>query len=334
MNFLKEESFLIDYLKSFELLHTQNDLQENNSLLDRVMDTNYKKKIQLYVKELSDDFYDSVIRYFIGENFNILFTIVNDNRIRNFEDLIVTLEKYTLDDLYISLKSKFHSISDIRLQNIEELSLSFEDKWKLAVLINEFSNIRSRLLDELSLYYEKYLKYAEKLYKEYSEKIAQVQEELVNGDVIYQHIFSEYIEKKVFDEIDERLILLLSANEIMIYSTKNCHRIALGLYIFDFYLELERQKKIDEIEMTQIFKALADPTRYGIIKNLNKGITSNSVLADMFSVSRAAISMQFKYLQANGLIIIDEVTKQYIVNKEKIKHAIEKLQVDIDLLSE
>lgn len=334
MKFLKEESFLIDYLKSFELLHTQNDLQENNSLLDRVIDTNYKKKIQLYVKELSDDFYDSVIRYFIGEDFNILFTIVNDNKIRNFENLSLTLEKYTLDDLYTSLRSKFNSISDISLQNIEELSLSFEDKWKLAVLLNEFSNIKPQLLEELSLYYEKYLEYAEELYKEYREKINQVQEALVDGNILYQHIFSEYIEKKIFDEINERVILLLSANEIVIYSTKNCHMIALGLYVLDFYLEVERQKKVDEIEMQQILKSLSNSTCYGIIKNLNKGITSNSVLADMFSVSRAAISMQFKHLQANDLIIIDQVTKQYVVNKEKIKHAIEKLQVDIDLLSE
>lgn len=334
MKFLKEQSFLIDCLKSFELINTKDDMQENNSLLDRVIDSNYKKKIQMYVEEISRSFHESVTRYFVGEKFNILFSITNYNNIVSFEDLMATLGNYHLDDLFECFRAEFNLQSDVSLQNIEELSLSFEDKWKLAMLTNEFSNIKKKLLLELPIYYEKYLEYAEELYREYLEKIKKVESALTEGEFLYQNIFREYIEKKVFDGIDRRLILLLSANEIVIYSTSRSHLIAIGLYVFDFYLELERQKKVDEIKMTQIFKALSDPTRYGIIKSLNKGITSNSILADIFSVSRAAISMQFKYLQANDIIIVDKVTKQYVVNKDVIKYAIEKVKLDMDLLGE
>lgn len=334
MEFLKEESFLIDYLKSFELLDMQDDMEENNSLLDRVIDSNYKKKILLYVEELNRDFQDSVTRYFIGEKFNLLFSIANDNEIKSFKALIGKLDNYTLDELYETLRGILNLQSDISLQNIEELSLSFKDKWKLAILINEFADIKMKLIFELSNFYETYVEYAEALYKDYFEKISRVETVLSEGEFLYQNIFREYVEKKIFDGIDRRLILLLSANEIIMYNTRRSHLIGIGLYVLDFYLEMEKQKKIDEIKMTQIFKSLADPTRYGIIKSLNKGITSNSVLADMFSVSRAAISLQFKHLQANDMIIVDDETKQYAVNKDVIKYAIEKLQMDIDLLDE
>lgn len=54
--------------------------------------------------------------------------------------------------------------------------------------------------------------------------------------------------------------------------------------------------------MTQLFKALSDPTRRQVLKMLRKGPLTAGELADAFPVSRATMSAHFSVLREADLI--------------------------------
>lgn len=333
MKFIKEESFLVDYLKTFDLIISSDDLKKNNSFLDKISDLNYKKQIEKYIMDLLNND-TKIINYFVGGGYNLLYSIVTYYGITSFTKYIEYVKKIDMQELSEILSYSFQLKKQFNFIDIDELNLSFQDKWKLAIITKEFMNFKEKLILELQTNYIVYEKYADKIYGEYNQKITMLENDLSDKHFIYTNIFSKFLDEDIFYQLDRKLVLLLSANEIIVYSSPKYSHLAVGLYVLDVYLEEERQKKLDEVKLTQIFKALSDPTRYGIIKNINKGITSNSVLSSMFSISRAAISMQFKYLQENDIIYVDETTKKYVVNKDIIKHAIEVLQIDVSLFDE
>ena len=335
MEFIKDHSFLIDFLDSFDLILNKEYLKDDNSLLDKVIDFEYKKKVEAYLAEISLNFNESVISYFVGIKFNILASIAMDHNIKSFNELIILLESYSEKDLLKILKKTFELKISFNLEDIDKLDLIEKDKWKLAILINTYPKIKKNLIKKLKEYYERYLVYANSLYNEYLDKIIKVYKLLYeDDDFLYQNIFKEYLAKDLFDKINNRLILLISINEINIRCVNKNNLIAIGLYVIDFYIQNQKVKKASEAKMIQVFKSLSDPTRYTIIKNINKGISSNAVLANMLSISRAAVSLQFKYLQDNELVLMKEDTKHYYVNKKLIKEAMEKLKIDFDSLDE
>lgn len=54
--------------------------------------------------------------------------------------------------------------------------------------------------------------------------------------------------------------------------------------------------------LSQIFAALADPTRRGILARLSEGEATVSTLVELFSISQPAVSRHLKVLEAAGLI--------------------------------
>ncbi|MCJ7555666.1 MAG: autorepressor SdpR family transcription factor [Gammaproteobacteria bacterium] len=66
--------------------------------------------------------------------------------------------------------------------------------------------------------------------------------------------------------------------------------------------------------MTQqsVFKALADPTRREILRELKKGSATAGELADKFPITRASLSHHFSVMKAAGLLR-DQRRGQHIV---------------------
>lgn len=61
-----------------------------------------------------------------------------------------------------------------------------------------------------------------------------------------------------------------------------------------------------------VFKALADPTRREILRELKKGSATAGELADKFPITRASLSHHFSILKATGLLR-DQRRGQHIV---------------------
>lgn len=55
-------------------------------------------------------------------------------------------------------------------------------------------------------------------------------------------------------------------------------------------------------EQQSIFKALADPTRRGILKSLRAGSQTAGALAENFPITRASLSHHFNILKAAKLV--------------------------------
>jgi DNA-binding transcriptional ArsR family regulator len=58
-----------------------------------------------------------------------------------------------------------------------------------------------------------------------------------------------------------------------------------------------------EVRLTAVFGALADPTRRAILRRLKEGEAPVGVLAEPFDISLPAISRHLKVLERAGLII-------------------------------
>lgn len=54
--------------------------------------------------------------------------------------------------------------------------------------------------------------------------------------------------------------------------------------------------------VTDVFRALADPTRLAMVERLSKGAASVSELAEPFPVSLTAIGQHLQLLEASGLV--------------------------------
>jgi DNA-binding transcriptional ArsR family regulator len=55
-------------------------------------------------------------------------------------------------------------------------------------------------------------------------------------------------------------------------------------------------------EQQSVFKALADPTRRGILRTLQSGSQTAGALAENFPISRASLSHHFNILKAADLV--------------------------------
>lgn len=70
-----------------------------------------------------------------------------------------------------------------------------------------------------------------------------------------------------------------------------------------------------------VFNAIADPTRRGILLSLTKESQNVNALADKFDMTRQAVSLHIKYLQECGVITIKKEGRERYCNLEAQKLA-------------
>ncbi len=66
--------------------------------------------------------------------------------------------------------------------------------------------------------------------------------------------------------------------------------------------------------MDSVFKALADPTRRGILKALNERAMTAGELTDLFPISAPSMSHHFAVLKAAGLVEAQRQGQQIVYN--------------------
>lgn len=64
---------------------------------------------------------------------------------------------------------------------------------------------------------------------------------------------------------------------------------------------------VNNLELTDIFAALADPTRMAIVERLSRGSLTVGQIANAFPISQPAISRHVRILEASGLLQRDVV---------------------------
>lgn len=325
----KEKSYLLDFLVSFELMYE--DLSDDEeTILDKIVAPTYKKLIMEYISTFSEK---DIFKKFVSKDYNILSSLMlNQKNIINFEQYLQAIKELDKKEFKISV-SKIFKIenTDFLLNDMESLELSSEAKWKLLLLLENFDQLKDDLVLSLQQEYAIYCSYADKISDQYPEKIDELKGLFENGTGLYDVVFKDLlvIDKSDFDELQEYLILRISVNRVLLkYKNK---QVALGTYVYDYFYEKSKEKDLELEMMQNVLKVLADQTRYGIIKCIGNGITSNKEIATIFSITPSGVTYQLKFLADKEIIRKDNVTKQYVLNNELIKSALATLTSDLDL---
>lgn len=328
----KNISYLIDYIHSFDLLYSKTELSDDTTLLSKIMDENYKKYTLDYVGYLTR--YVDGIEFFVTKEYNLLWLIWRFfASVSTFEEYTELLETLTRSDLETILKEHFNLKDDKSLDSlmIDKMELSPESKWQLCVLLEDLENKIKKLVMYLKKQYIFYCETADKIYEEYQEKIHALDKRVESPENLYQLMFENLLDKERYDKIDQFIVLLISSHAIFVHYTPSCKMIALGCYVYDYYIEKETQKQLNNIKCQNVLKILSDPTRYRMMKCISKGLTGNKQIAELFGITPAGVTYQMKLMAEHELIYIDDIKKQYVLNSGLITAALRTVLVDLEL---
>lgn len=129
------------------------------------------------------------------------------------------------------------------------------------------------------------------------------------------------------------LVSLCNPTNLML-NAGNIHPfICWGIYLDEIFEAIKQQEENKIVERVLLFKNLGDKTRYEVIMNLARGITSTKVIASNLNVSPATISYHLNNLATAKIIYLDQVEGRYIykINEEFLKRAVEELKKDFML---
>lgn len=339
MKYLKEEGKLIDFLISLTMVETSQKFFEGNfegdTIFREIAGEAYLKVVEAYIKDISPL---TTIPKFVSVDNNFLMKLATREKAFFYEDFCKALQDLKKEDFerliirtVYDKDEKEREKAALEIRDLERLEMSEAQKRGLLMVLEDFPAYREKLLSELDQAREAYKK-ARGLLDPLLEE-DQKAGEILEDDGLYEKILKNYISYETYKKIDFLILLPLSFYYVYVQTDDEYEMSAvfLGYHIPDIYQARQAKKKLEDLELAKVFKILSDPTRYGILKLIEEGVTSNSVLADKFGVTPAAISYQFKYLTENGIISKDEKTKKIEVNKDLVKSAIEVLKIDLNL---
>lgn len=331
MSLISEKSYIVDFLQSFSLLYEIKEWDEGQeTVLDRIMDKKYESLVRQYVQDISA--YQQTLSQFVTRDYNLLWHFISlQTEVRHFSDYLEGVRALSKEQFIQLLANEFSETGNgFTLADIERQEWLASSKWALCLLQDNFPVKQEELLAILPELYQIYCQYAQELETIFEEKIQMVKAQLAREEA-YQLIFREFVTQEIFDSKDDILLFLLSIHKVLIYLKQPQPILGVGIYIYDYFEEQERQALLDEITMQNVLKVLADQTRYGIIKAIGKGMTSNKEIAKRFSISPSGVTYQLNFLVENRIIQKDEESKQYVVNHDLIQSALLAVLGDLDI---
>lgn len=331
MMLMDEKTYLVDFLLSFELMDDVSEWDDGEkTLLDKVVDDDYRKLIESYTTEISSK---KIFQKFVTKEYNLLSKFLfRQDEIGDFSSYIATLSQLDISEFKILIAETLGLPNEsFEFRDLDQANLSAQSKWELFLVIDDFEDVLPRLIEELEKQYRYYCDIIEVIEASYGQKIQDLRNLINEEKALYDTIFEDILTQELFDEHQEFLILYLSIHRVMINYKNNHKLLAIGLYVYDYYLEKKKQQAVDYEVMQNVLKVLADQTRYGIIKCIGRGITSNKEIAKLFSISPPGVTYQLKYLAENDIIYKDNLTKHYVINKELIRFSLANVLIDLDI---
>ncbi|MGT2799141.1 winged helix-turn-helix domain-containing protein [Streptococcus marmotae] len=331
MSLVSEKSYIVDFLQSFSLLYEIKEWDNGQeTVLDRIMDKNYQDLVRQYVHEISR--HKPILSQFVTKDYNILWLFLSvQAEIRHFTDYLEGVQQVSQEQFLQLLAREFSEEGKgFTLVDLDRQAWSASSKWNLVLLQEEFQAKRGALLSILPKLYQLYGEYARMLETQFEKKIQTAQLHLTT-EKSYQLIFKDYLDEKTFQTVQDQLVLLISSHKVLIHLKQPHPLLGIGVHVYDYFEEQQRQALLDEVSMQNILKVLADQTRYGIIKVIGKGMTSNKEIAKAFSISPSGVTYQLNFLVDNHIIQKDDETKQFVVNHDLIRSALLAVLNDLDI---
>lgn len=327
---------LIDFLKSFELVFELDQFLDNSqqTLLDKIIPDTYKSIIISYAQGLEK--HQGIWKHWVTPDYNLfLALLLQEEALIDFTSYRQKLASLNSSD-FIDLLEKQFDLKGLKdnTQLLEKLSLPPQYKWSLFLLVSDFESYKKVILVSLDDQYAIYQEHRKQILDHYGADIIQQEKQMSQSGDLYDLIFEQVLSLEEYDKCQERYLLLLTPHQLFIHWREDRQLIAMGCHVYNYYRAMEKQESLDKKKQQNILKALADPTRYGIMLCYLKGLTSNKEIAKRFSVSPSAVTYQTKFLLENQLISIDSDTKTYKINGDLIQTALNNVLLELGILEQ
>ncbi|MFH5836662.1 ArsR/SmtB family transcription factor [Proteiniclasticum sp. C24MP] len=216
---------------------------------------------------------------------------------------------------------------------LNELSIGSDAKWQLysftqnpAETLASYISLMEEILPEFEKFYKKYKpeitdygrNFVDRLMKMKGDSLSEVSNGIITENVLTR------------DPMDV-LISMVNSFSIMLNTASEHPFLAWGCDIEKIFIAI-REKEANQIqERVTLFKNLGDRTRYDVLMNIAKGITSTKVIAKNLNVSSATISYHLNNLVTAKLIYLSQQEGKYTykVNHEFIEKRVRDLMEDL-----
>lgn len=323
MKFNKEKNELIDFLFSFVQIKSW---EKEDKVFEKIKDDDYIGLVNAYEEKMAGNW--NRIYGFVGMDFNLVFDMCNLSKVNNIGDFLDFLKDSGKEDMQEAINKSYNFKDGLDLKGLESLDIEDGSRWKILYAYESYDKEKDGLIKDLEGAYEDYRSYRKIFLDSYEKVIKDLVESLEAGrdrDLLYAYLGEAIKNYRGFDFV----IGLFSFNAIRVWEKEKL--ISFGLYSLKYFEELEKAKTRSLKETEEVIKALADPTRYKILKSIKSGINSNKVLATSLDISPAGVSYQLKSLRDANLIFYDSSSKKYRVNNDLIKAAINNIELDFSL---
>jgi len=216
---------------------------------------------------------------------------------------------------------------------LNALSIGNDAKWQLY----SFTQNPRKTLEAYISFMEEVLPKFEKFYEKYRADIVERGNTFVKklgeteGDSLSEVSNGIVSESVLIGEKIEVLITMVNSFSIMLNAGSVRPFIAWGSDIEKIFIAI-KEKEADQVqERVTLFKNLGDKTRYEVLMNIAKGITSTKIIARNLGVSSATISYHLNNLVTAKLIYLaqNEGKYTYRVNHEFIGKCIKAMTEDL-----
>lgn len=356
--FHEKESYIFDLLTLPQHIHYKEDvyskMDENYEELipeeTKVYAREFHKILLPYKERLLPYYYESTEDHDFIALLSMTHPIIGFDKVEDYLDSLKNLtEKELLHSVYFALdyydsdteenkeKSKVAAKRLVEhpeevMSFLQKLSIGNDARWNLLhfstqpqVMVGNLVDLLLEIHPQFEVLYEVKKPLILKKGIELTKKL-----QALEGDALSE--VSRGIMKESLLNWEEYPLLISISNPMqLMLNTGNVHPfISWGVYLDDIFEAIKEQEENKIQEQVLLFKNLGDKTRYEVVMNLAKGITSTKVIAQNLHVSPATISYHLNNLVTAKIAYLDQVDGRYIykVNEEILKAAIEELKKD------
>ncbi|MGT2799479.1 ArsR/SmtB family transcription factor [Streptococcus marmotae] len=306
------------------------DYKEYNDVV-KIVDKTYLSEIKKYQFFLQNN--TRYIEFFVNEEFNLLSYILVVQQITSFEELSSFLRDVSKDQLFQIISTHIlDKETKFSTKDLLDVSLEEKNKWKLTELYYHYPQIKKKLLEIIEQSWNQYLQVVTNLEKDFYSKIIQEKKRLADkSSELYAVVFQHYISENDYASAQNNHLLLVSFQKILFIKLEKDTTLGLGLFTYDYLNFIKSMNSYSQESREKFLKILADPTRYGILKLIIEGVSTNKVIANKFGISSAAVSYQLKNLLDNKIIIVEPGGRKYSLNKDLLKQIISGIEKELFL---
>jgi DNA-binding transcriptional ArsR family regulator len=361
IKFYLKSSRIYDFLIFPSLINyiAWHDEHKNDDMFKEIDIDDYLKFVE-GISEKLEPYKKDIVNYYTGpftEDYNYVSLLIKKDEILHYNsveqclDFLLSLDEKEINERIVLSLLKNDEITDFNeekklikmreickdnaniLDYIKGLALDANIKWSLHLAtsdpvkhLKDYVELMRTLHPLFCEIYEPYISVIEVYGKLIEKTILEKDSEGIK-ELTYNLLDKNIIEA---DEICIIVSLMLSYS-LLLHAMNDKSILTWGLRMSDAFKQLKEISEDRLNKKVQIFKNLADKTRYEVLKYIAAGETSTKLIAEALNVSSATVSYHISNFLTSKLIKVDRSKQKYgyMVDYELIEKTIHELREDL-----